>query len=68
MRYLRGAGGCVGFVSQAEFGRDERLLPLEIVSADMLMDEVLTCLKERTGAKLVSVFLNIAASIESPPA
>jgi hypothetical protein len=41
---------------------------VEIIGADTLMDEALTCLKARTGAKLVSVFLKIAASIESPPA
>jgi hypothetical protein len=36
---------------------------LEIVRADdMLMDEALICLKERTGAKLVNAFLKIARS------
>ena len=65
VREIVAAGGCVGFVSQAEFGRDERLVPLEIVGADMLMDEALICLKDRTGAKLVSAFFKIAGSIDN---
>lgn len=67
VREIVAAGGCVGFVSQAEFGRDGRLVPLEIVGADMLMDEALICLKERTGAKLVNAFFKIARSADVLP-
>jgi aminoethylphosphonate catabolism LysR family transcriptional regulator len=62
VREIVAAGGCVGFVSQAEFGRDERLVPLEIIGTNMFMDEALICLKERNGAKLVSAFFKIATS------
>ncbi len=62
VREIVAASGSVGFISRAEFGRDGRFVPLEIVGADMLMDEALICLKERTGAKLVNAFLKIARS------
>jgi len=60
VREIVAAGGCVGFVSRAEFGRDGRLVPLKIVGAEILMDEALICLKERSGAKLVNAFFKIA--------
>jgi aminoethylphosphonate catabolism LysR family transcriptional regulator len=61
VREIVAAGGSVGFVSNAEFGKDGRLVPLQIVGAEMFMDEALICLKERTGAKLVNAFFKIAA-------
>jgi LysR family transcriptional regulator, low CO2-responsive transcriptional regulator len=60
VREIVAAGGCVGFVSRAEFGKDGRLVPLEIIGAEILMDEALICLKERSGAKLVNAFFKIA--------
>ncbi|AIM03133.1 LysR family transcriptional regulator [Sinorhizobium meliloti] len=63
VREIVAAGAGVGFVSAAEFGRDGRLAPIEIVGAEMLMDEALICLKERSGGKLVRAFFEIARSL-----
>jgi len=63
VREIVAAGAGVGFVSAAEFGRDGRLAPIEIIGAEMLMDEALICLKERSGGKLVRAFFEIARSL-----
>jgi aminoethylphosphonate catabolism LysR family transcriptional regulator len=60
------AGGGVGFVSSAEFGCDPRLVPIRIEGPEMIMDEALTCLRERSGSKLVRTFLEIASSLSAP--
>ena len=57
------AGGCVGFVSSAELGQDPRVVPIRIEGPDMIMDEALICLRERSGGKLVRTFLEIASSL-----
>jgi aminoethylphosphonate catabolism LysR family transcriptional regulator len=57
------AGGCVGFVSAAEFSHDSRVAALQIEGPEMIMDEALICLRERSGGKLVRTFLEIATSM-----
>jgi DNA-binding transcriptional LysR family regulator len=57
------AGGCVGFVASAEFRHDPRVVPIRIEGPDMIMDEALICLRERSSGKLVRTFLEIAASL-----
>ncbi len=57
------AGGCIGFVSSAEFSHDPRVVPIRIEGPDMIMDEALICLRERSGGKLVRTFLEIASSL-----
>lgn len=64
VREIVAAGDGIGFVSRAELGRDVRLAPIEIDGPPMLMDEALICLKERSGAKLVSAFFALARSFE----
>ena len=62
------AGGCVGFVSSAELGFDPRVVPIRIDGPDMIMDEALICLRERSGGKLVRTFLEIASSLSGQEA
>jgi aminoethylphosphonate catabolism LysR family transcriptional regulator len=62
------AGGCVGFVSSAELGYDPRVVPIRIEGPEMIMDEALICLRERSGGKLVRTFLEIAASLSGQEA
>ena len=57
------AGGCVGFVSSAELGHDRRLASIRIEGPELIMDEALICLRERSGSKLVRTFLEIASSL-----
>ncbi|WP_290691356.1 MULTISPECIES: LysR substrate-binding domain-containing protein [unclassified Haematobacter] len=62
VREIVASGAGVGFVSAAEFGRDERLVLLPIDSrTPMMMDEALICLRERRGGKLVAAFFDLAA-------
>lgn len=67
VREIVASGAGVGFVSAAEFGQDSRLVQIPIAAPEMLMDEALICLRERSGGKLVRVFLDIARSL-SPSA
>jgi len=65
VREIVASGAGVGFVSRAEFGSDARLLPIQIDAPQMLMDEALICLRERSTGKLVKAFWEMArASIE----
>lgn len=63
VREIVAAGGGVGFVSSAEFGQDNRLVAIRIEAPEMLMDEALICLRERSNGKLVSAFFDIARSL-----
>jgi DNA-binding transcriptional LysR family regulator len=63
VREIVASGAGIGFVSAAEFGQDTRLVAIEIEGPEMLMDEALICLRERSGGKLVRAFLDIARSM-----
>lgn len=66
VREIVASGGGIGFVSEAEFGQDSRLVTIAIDSPEMLMDEALICLKERSGGKLVRAFWNLARELSAP--
>ncbi len=63
MRELVAAGSGVGIVSRAEFGRDDRLVPIEIEDCQIIMDEALICLRERASGRLIRTFLDLARSV-----
>lgn len=63
VREIVASGAGVGFVSAAEFGQDTRLVCVPIDAPEMLMDEALICMRERSGGKLVRAFLDIAQSM-----
>ena len=44
----------------AEFGRHGDLSPIRIDAPEVMMDEALICLRERSGGKLVRAFWKIA--------
>ena len=60
VREIVASGAGVGFVSRAEFGLDARLRPIDIDAPEVLMDEALICLRERSAGKLVRVFWEMA--------
>jgi aminoethylphosphonate catabolism LysR family transcriptional regulator len=60
VREIVASGVGVGFVSRAEFGLDGRLRPILIDGPEMLMDEALICLRERSSGKLVKAFWDLA--------
>ncbi|MFZ1815603.1 MAG: LysR substrate-binding domain-containing protein [Rhizobiaceae bacterium] len=64
VREIVAAGSGIGFVSEAEFGNDKRLVRIPVSGTDgMTMEESLICLKDRAQGKLVSAFFNIARSM-----
>ena len=63
VRELVAAGSGVGIVSQAEFGRDDRLVAIEIADCRIIMDEALICLRERASGRLIRTFLDLARSM-----
>jgi aminoethylphosphonate catabolism LysR family transcriptional regulator len=60
VREIVAAGGGVGIVSAAEFGRDNRLVPVPISDCEIILDEALICLRDRAKGKLIGAFLEIA--------
>ncbi len=61
VREIVASGTGVGFVSEAEFGEDARLVRIPIRGAEaMVMEETLIALRERRGGKLVRAFFEIA--------
>ncbi|MCC0014706.1 MAG: LysR family transcriptional regulator [Rhodobiaceae bacterium] len=64
VREIVASGAGIGFVSQAEFGQDARLVRLDIEGPAMLMDEALVCLRERSAGKLVRAFFDTARALQ----
>ncbi|MBL4807269.1 MAG: LysR family transcriptional regulator [Rhodobacteraceae bacterium] len=52
----------IGFVSAAEFRRDDRIKQINITDLTITMDEALINLRERRGGKLIRAFVDLAAT------
>lgn len=65
VREIVAAGLGIGFVSEAEFGLDPRLVKIAIRGEPVLMDEALICLRERGQAKTIRAFLDLARSMSA---
>ncbi len=65
VRELVAAGSGLGIVSRAEFGCDQRLVPIAITDCDVLMDEALICLRERASGRLIRTFLELARKMSA---
>lgn len=61
VREIVAAGSGIGFVSEAEFGHDRRLVKIGIKGLNQHMDEALICLKERQEGKLIRTFMGLAS-------
>jgi len=71
VREVVASGAGIGFVSQAEFGRDERLVPLEIKGIDLKMSESLVHLGQRRDVRVIRAFMDCARGLlseKTPPA
>lgn len=60
VREIVAAGTGIGFVSQAEFGLDQRLHIIPILGPALLMDEALVCLRDRAQGRLIRAFMDLA--------
>lgn len=65
VRDIVASGTVVGIVSAAEFNAQAGLVPLAISDAEILMDEALICLRDRSGGKLVKALFEIALAFDS---
>jgi len=63
VREIVATSGGVGIVSAAEFGQDNRLVPIRISGCEVLLDEALICLRERAGGKMIRAFLDAARDV-----
>lgn len=63
VREIVASGLGVGFVSEAEFGLDPRLVKIPIRGEPVLMEEALICLSERSQAKTIRAFLDVARAL-----
>jgi aminoethylphosphonate catabolism LysR family transcriptional regulator len=64
VREVVASGAGIGFVSRAEFGRDERLVPVKIKGLDINMSESLVHLSQRRDVKVIRSFMECARSLQ----
>lgn len=60
MREVVASGAGIGFVSEAEFGEDSRLVQVPLEGVDLTMTETLVYLKQRRDLRLISAFVEAA--------
>ncbi len=65
VREVVASGAGIGFVSRAEFGQDERLVPLTIDGIDISMSESLVHLSQRRDVKVIRAFMDCARAVQS---
>jgi aminoethylphosphonate catabolism LysR family transcriptional regulator len=63
VREIVATGGGVGVVSAAEFGQDPRLVPIRLSDSEVLMDDALVCLRERSAGKVIRAFFETAREV-----
>lgn len=63
VREIVASGLGVGFVSEAEFGLDPRLVKIPIRGEPVMMEESFVCLSERREAKTIRAFLDLARDL-----
>lgn len=66
VREIVATGAGIGFVSEAEFTPDPRLVMIRLASAPIRMHEKLICLRERKGSKAIQAFFGAACSVQPP--
>ncbi|MEO3415160.1 LysR substrate-binding domain-containing protein [Roseovarius sp. CAU 1744] len=60
VREVVASGAGVGFVSQAEFGHDERLVQIALKDTDLRMGESILHLSQRREVKVIRAFMDFA--------
>ncbi|SMD10384.1 MULTISPECIES: LysR substrate-binding domain-containing protein [Primorskyibacter] len=58
MLEIVGSGLGIGFVSEAEFGSDPRLIKIALTNTDLAMSETLIHLKQRKNLRIIRSFMN----------
>ncbi len=60
VREIVAAGAGIGFVSQAEYGQDNRLVSFPIDGPSIPMEETVVCIRARAEVRLIRTFMGIA--------
>ena len=60
VREIVASGAGIGFVSRAEFGHDDRLVPIKIDGIDIHMSESMVHLTQRSEVRLIRAFMEFA--------
>ncbi len=60
VREIVASGAGIGFVSEAEFGRDNRLVRLPLSQVEISMTETLVCLSQRRDVRVIRAFMRKA--------
>lgn len=61
VREIVASGAGIGFVSEAEFGHDDRFQKITLDAPAVDMQEALICLAERSRGKMVAAFMDAAS-------
>jgi LysR family transcriptional regulator, low CO2-responsive transcriptional regulator len=65
VREVVASGAGIGFVSQAEYGHDDRLTKIELRNADIQMSETMVHLAQRRDVKVIRAFMDFARSAQA---
>ncbi len=60
VREIVAAGGGIGFVSDAEYGHDERLIKITIEGPTIPMEETIVCVNQRKDVRMIRMFMALA--------
>ena len=64
VREVVASGAGIGFVSEAEYGHDDRLIKLKLQDADLHMSETLVHLRQRRDVKVIRTFMDFARKMQ----
>ena len=65
MREVVASGAGIGFVSQAELGDDQRLIPIELEGVDLHMSETIAFLGHRRDLRIIRAFTGVVEDLLS---
>ena len=65
VREMVASGAGIGFVSQAEFGHDTRLVKIRLEDIDIQMSETMVHLTQRCEVKAISAFMEFASTLQA---
>ena len=65
MREVVASGAGIGFVSQAELGDDQRLIPIELEGVDLNMSETIAFLGQRRDLRIIRAFTGVVQDLLS---
>ena len=66
VREIVASGAGIGFVSQAEFGHDDRLVQIALTDVDIRMSETLINLRQRREVRAIRAFMDVAKASLAP--